>query len=70
MCSRFANVTEKGSLSSTWHVYRTPLVSIAAVAQLPIAVVAPALDLAPSRDDARVALTRRDGDGGDAWPVW
>jgi hypothetical protein len=58
-------------LSSTLHVYRTPRVQVAADAKLPVIVLAPALDPAPRRiDEARVAPTQGDGDGGDAWRVW
>jgi hypothetical protein len=39
----------------------------AADAQLPIAVVAPALDPAPARDDAHVGHPMGDGDGREAW---
>ncbi len=46
------NVQLRGS--STFHVRRTPHVRGAANAQLPVAVIAPALDPALSSDAARV----------------
>jgi hypothetical protein len=55
----------KGWLSGTLHVYWTPRVRGAADAQLPVAVVPPALDPASSCDDARVCLTRGYGFSGD-----
>ena len=51
----------------TLHVHRTPRVRVAADAQLPVAVVAPALDPATGRNNARMRPTRGDGDGGHAW---
>ncbi len=68
--TEFAKVNSsmrKGGLSSTLHVYRNPRVRVAADAQLPVVVVAPALDPAPRREDARVVPTQADGEGGDAW---
>ncbi len=38
----------------------------AADAQLPVAVVAPALDPTPADNRARVVVSQGDGDGGDA----
>ncbi len=49
------------------HVYRTPRVRGAADAQLPVAVVPPALDPAPGRNYARVEPTRGNGECRDAW---
>ena len=49
--------------SGTLHVHRTPRARGAADAQLPVAVVAPALDSVPRRiDDALVVHTQGDGD--------
>jgi hypothetical protein len=53
-------------LCSTWHIHgavrpRPP------DAQLPVVVVAPALDPATRLDDARVAVPQGNGGGGDTW---
>ena len=53
--------------SITWHSHGAVLIRSAPDAQLPVAVVAPALDPASHLDRARVKSTQGDGGGGDAW---
>jgi hypothetical protein len=55
-----------GRASVTRHIRRTRRIRPAADAQLPVAVVAPALDPAPAHNRARVFLSQGDGDSGDA----
>ncbi len=52
--------------SVTRHIHRTPRTYRAADAQLPVPVVAPALDPAPAHNRARVVPSQGDGNGGDA----
>ncbi len=52
--------------SVTRHIRRTRRIRPAADAQLPVPVVAPALDPAPALDRARVEPSQGDGNGGDS----
>ncbi len=63
----FAKEKDAQGLSGTLHVYRTPRVRVAADTQLPGPVLAPALDPAPRRNDARVRVSQGDINGRDAW---
>ena len=57
--------TRAGEASVTRHIRRTRRIRRAADAQLPIAVVAPALDPTPVHNRARVLISQGDGDGGN-----
>ena len=50
----------------TWHIRRAVLIARAPDAQLANPVAAPALDTALCHDDACVARTQGNSDGGDA----
>ncbi len=54
------------NIVNTWHIRRAVLIARAPDAQLANIVAAPALDTALCHDDACVARTQGNSDGGDA----
>ena len=64
---RVWGVCREGGASPTCHIHGPGLIArVAPDAQLPVAVVAPALDSAIRHQRARVAVPQGDGGGGDA----